>query len=158
MRETPTVGEVAASVVMTVVLVTAVIATGAVPAVVDGHGVPSSQPPPGPGGEAVGAVGIESRKAMFVGTSVTVVTVVAAWSASAPWTAGITVPVIVVDAITRLLLVAVGAATAATCSVAPPCSAGYTPTMATAGDDCCVRITVDIQLPPALGGTCSTAK
>src|SRR5579859_7933263 len=67
MCDTPVVGAVVAFTVNWVLDVTPVTVTGVVPVIDCGHGVPSSHPPPGPGGEAVGALGIESRIAMSTG-------------------------------------------------------------------------------------------
>jgi hypothetical protein len=57
---TPAVGAVVALTVNCEELVTLVTVHGAVPELVlVGHGEPSSQPPPGPAGDAVGAAGSE---------------------------------------------------------------------------------------------------
>jgi hypothetical protein len=68
---TPAVGAVVALTVNTVELVMLVTITGAVPAMLLGHGVPSSQPPPGPAGDAVGDAGRSNRMHTSVGESTT---------------------------------------------------------------------------------------
>src|ERR1700752_1627830 len=102
---TPPTGDVGAFTVNCVEDAKAVTVVGVVPPMLVGHGVPSTHPPPGPDGDAVGAAGSASRRETSTGWLAALAPTTAARVGYCPCTYGMTVPVISVEGRLRFLLV-----------------------------------------------------